>query len=298
MMAATTDEAQSLKGMLRKPGEPVSIEEMNQASMQEGLSTDGYAYLNLGHHLCAWNAYRGALISPPQESGFLSVWFASLLENQTHLRRELDLDRLRLQYYPDQVSRLTGVFCFQEYESAKAAECWGGHFQPANLVELHLGETRGTEHRHDANWISHPVGDIEEWGRQYWNGTPHPNHPPIWETLVEGRALVLGTSVRSRAYRSISLNFIGSLALLEIARLAAWIGSDLGNVAAFLLNDLGETSVTYFINMRDAGNSQFLDSLQRLLNSAHPTNWKDLHASLQKGNLGETPDLRPYSFTL
>jgi hypothetical protein len=30
-MAATTDEAQSLKGMLRKPGKPVSIEEMNQA---------------------------------------------------------------------------------------------------------------------------------------------------------------------------------------------------------------------------------------------------------------------------
>lgn len=30
-MAAKTDEAQSLKGMLRKPGKPVSIEEMNQA---------------------------------------------------------------------------------------------------------------------------------------------------------------------------------------------------------------------------------------------------------------------------
>jgi hypothetical protein len=30
-MAATTDEVQSLKGMLRKPGKPVSIEEMNQA---------------------------------------------------------------------------------------------------------------------------------------------------------------------------------------------------------------------------------------------------------------------------
>jgi len=35
-MAAKTDEAQSLKGMLRKPGKPVSIEEMNQAIVQLG----------------------------------------------------------------------------------------------------------------------------------------------------------------------------------------------------------------------------------------------------------------------
>jgi hypothetical protein len=31
-MAAAADEAQSLKDMLRKPGKPVSIEEMNQLS--------------------------------------------------------------------------------------------------------------------------------------------------------------------------------------------------------------------------------------------------------------------------
>jgi hypothetical protein len=30
-MAAVTDKVQSLKGMLRKPGRPVSIEDMNQA---------------------------------------------------------------------------------------------------------------------------------------------------------------------------------------------------------------------------------------------------------------------------
>ena len=30
-MVATTDEAQSLKGILRKPSKPVTIEEMNQA---------------------------------------------------------------------------------------------------------------------------------------------------------------------------------------------------------------------------------------------------------------------------
>ncbi len=30
-MASTTDKVQSLKGMLRKPGRPVSIEEMHQA---------------------------------------------------------------------------------------------------------------------------------------------------------------------------------------------------------------------------------------------------------------------------
>lgn len=35
-MTAKTDEAQSLKGILRKPGTPVSIEEMNQAIAKGG----------------------------------------------------------------------------------------------------------------------------------------------------------------------------------------------------------------------------------------------------------------------
>jgi hypothetical protein len=40
-MAATTDEAQFLKGMLRKPGEPLSIEEMNQAIAKQ-FNLDGW----------------------------------------------------------------------------------------------------------------------------------------------------------------------------------------------------------------------------------------------------------------
>jgi hypothetical protein len=35
-MAPKTDEAQSLKGILRKPGKPVSIEEMDQAIATRG----------------------------------------------------------------------------------------------------------------------------------------------------------------------------------------------------------------------------------------------------------------------
>jgi hypothetical protein len=43
-MAATTNEAQSLKGMLRKPGKPVSIEEMNQAIVKGGTGWPAKAF--------------------------------------------------------------------------------------------------------------------------------------------------------------------------------------------------------------------------------------------------------------
>jgi hypothetical protein len=43
------------------------------------LSTDAYAYLNVDNPICAWATYRGVLVTPPAEPGFLSVWTAGLL---------------------------------------------------------------------------------------------------------------------------------------------------------------------------------------------------------------------------
>ena len=56
----------------------------------------------------------------------------------------------------------------------------------------------------NSNWITHaPVneeGFLTEvaWIPSYWAGEPYPNATPIWETLVEGRMIVLGTSLPSK----------------------------------------------------------------------------------------------------
>src|SRR5690242_16290602 len=124
--------------------------------MGEGLKTDGWTYLNVSNPLCAWATYRGALVSIPNEGGFISVWSASLLKNGDphRIAREVAIERCRLQFYPNRVSRLRGMYCFDDLQSAERALEWGNHFKVQNLAELSFAEVvRGD--RLDANWITY-----------------------------------------------------------------------------------------------------------------------------------------------
>lgn len=197
------------------------------------LQTDAYIFLNVDDPICAWCAYRGALVSARLngENGFLSVWLAGLMRsnNPQRISREFQLEQVRRNHFPQFPSRLSSIYCFLKIEDAKkAASLWGGPFCDSNLIEVSLGNVIPS-HRFDSNWISyysHIVGSqnsTPSWMHQYWRGDPCPYdcHDPIWETLIEGRAVVLGTEVRKRAYEIIKSCFPESLGVLEIARIAA-----------------------------------------------------------------------------
>lgn len=275
------------------------------------LSTDGYAFLNINHPLCSWATYRGCLVSSAaasDEPGFVSVWMATMLyvENNGALSREIEIDRVRQAKYPDKISRLSGLYCFLDLESAeRAANLWGSsgrnHFRPEYLAELNLSEATGRD-RLDSNWITYaPVdssGAITEtdWIDHHWQGEPSPGKDPIWETLLEGRALVLGTNLRDEAYKIIKKNFPDSLCLLEIARQAAWVGSDMGNIAAQLFEDGDEWGLRFLFDMREANDQDFLAKLDRLKKEDHPINWADMRPHLEEGTFGKVPDMGPYEF--
>ena len=268
------------------------------------LATDAYAFLNIDNPMCAWATYRGTLVCAPDATGFISVWTAGLIcaDNPGRIANELGIEAVRVAQFPDRISRLRGMFCFLDAESAGRTRSWGGHFEPKFVAELSLSEAGARRDRLDANWITNAPTDVaghltdDSWIQNYWAGNPYPNEEPIWETLVDERLIVLGTDIRQRAYAAIKSEFPNSLMLLEIARQAAWVGSDLGTISAFFRTEENEMALDYFMNMMDAENPEFLGKLTALRESGHPINWADMKQHIDQESFGNVPDLRPYGF--
>jgi hypothetical protein len=252
------------------------------------LSTDAYAFLNIRDPVCAWATYRSVLVCAQPRPGFLSVWSAGILrmDDAARINRELVLESVRASQFPERISRLRGMFCFLDVTSAEKACSWStgpnSHFRPEFLAELSLSEAGERRDRLDSNWISFAPRTDQgylttiDWVPHCWAGTPYPGHTPVWETLIDGRLIVLGTTLKERAYQIIKTNFPASLAFLEIGRQAAWVGSDLGNVFAYLREDGDDLVLEYALDMRDAEDPAFLEKLQQLKQDGHPINWADL----------------------
>ena len=265
---------------------------------------DGYVFLNIQLPHCAWTTYRGVIVSPPNISGIVSFWHASMLQNVDPqiTRREMKLEELRKQRFPNRTSRLKGLYCFMDKEEAKrASRIWDGeHFTLENLAEISLTEAKSHDQL-DSNWITYAPGffPATKWMPRYWDGEIVPNKEPIWEVLVEGRAVVLGTELRKRAYDVVKSHWPDSLALLEIARLGAWSGSDIGNIAAFLSEDATNYNLKYYMDMRDAEDDEFLsNTLPQLLKSGHPVNQADILPHFERGSFGRVPDMSQFQFSV
>lgn len=83
---------------------------------------------------------------------------------------------------------------------------------------------------------------------------------------------------------------------LEIARQAACVGSDLGNICAWLGRDGAALVLKYYMDMRDAENPDVLGALEQLKRSGHPINWADMAPHIAQDFFGNPPDLRPFGF--
>lgn len=270
------------------------------------LATDAYAFLDVDSPLCAWATYRGSLVCAPDNPGFISVWTAGLIRNPGRMSFESAVEAVRASQFPHRISRLRGMFCLLDAESAKRACSWDQerktHFQPEYMAELSLTEAGTRRDRLDANWITNAPTDAaghitdSSWIRNYWAGDPYPNKEPIWETLVDGRLIVLGTDIRQRAYAAVKSEFSNSLMFLEIARQAAWVGSDLGTISAFVRIEENEMVLDYVMNMVDAESPEVLERLVALRESGHPINWADMRPHIDQDSFGHVPDFRPYGF--
>src|SRR5437867_2483042 len=269
-----------------------------------------FGYLNVDHPVVAWGVYRGVLVSveaigssPNQQAQPVSMMFAGMIQHQNNarLQNELLIEAVRVRRYAHQVSRLSGMYFFTDLAEARAAEAWGGHFRAENLAELAV-RPLGHTTRVDSNWITYAPRDSTgrldkqdlSWIDRYWGGEWY-RERPVWETIVHGRATVLGIRLRQRGYLIIVKQFPAALDMLEVARLAAEVDADLGQATAFIRRTtVDRYRLDYFLDMREAEDPQILE---RLATYRGPRNFRDLQFDKDVFGL---PDFRPFSgeFTL
>src|SRR6266404_4589190 len=167
--------------------------------------------LDIDNPMVAWEVAIGRIASANEnEAGFgVSPWAYSHLReyaNSQRVRRfadELELERVRLSYYPNQVSRLRGVFFFEsKFEAEAALDRWGMAtkkqyisavtFYPSTLSKL------------DSEWITFNLGSSTQtnWMKSYWSGETS-GIKPLTEILAMGTGEVQDKSLRIRAYQRI-----------------------------------------------------------------------------------------------
>lgn len=243
-----------------------------------------FAFLNMDKPWIAWLVYRGEMVSPKaSNTQALSAWHAYHLIDAAHsgqrtayYRREMELERVRRDSFPGKVSRLSGLYFFEDVESAKSAgQRWDGNFREEHLAEIEIvGEPLVS--RYDSEWITHNMGSTDSsWMSSYLSGCQMGENP-LWELLIEGRGFILGTRVRERAYDTVKRIWPRSLGLLELSRVAVKLNSDLGLICPFLTLDSDRVRLTLQISFADAQDPGFLDRFSKY---DGPKNTADLNAS-------------------
>lgn len=238
---------------------------------------EAYTYLDYHNPVLSWNIARGGFCSPSEIPGdhnksFLSVAMAGMLANSTpkRLYSELSIEKVRIEFFPDCVSRLNGFFVFDEIESiARFWECnsWGGHFSDEYLSDVGIASTKST--RVDSNWISNIVdtdGGLKiDWFNnaiKYWSGVPCPSSEPIWERIVEGFLTVWSSDVRINAMKEVFAIWPNSSKLLTYSSLCFLSGDYDGMLIPFFVKDEeGRVGIKYISRMENINNEDFFKKI-------------------------------------
>lgn len=240
------------------------------------------AHVYLDHHYppIQWNIVRGAFCSPDclaesREHGLLSISMASMLSNETteRLVSELYLDSLRRKHYSNNVSRLRGIFVFDDLDSIAQLwenNNWGAHFQDEYLADVGVAADRSS--RLDSNWISEIIdhsgkllSDWENSAHSYWKGLPHPRKTPIWERIVEGHVTVWSMDSKQQALKEITSIWPQSLNILRYAVLCAGYGSLDGQLFPIALTKSDQIEVAYFLRFVQRDDCEFIARLNRFI---------------------------------
>ena len=224
-------------------------------------------HLRVTDPLVAWLTYRGVLQSIDSAApAFMSIWATTASRKSTipparwFYEREYLLEITRRTDNPAAVSRLTGLFVFptRAHADRAVAEWPGFEDYYLNEVEIQPGSWVSD---YDADWITSAGQSLDaEASHAYVSGAPRTPSPHT-EWLVSGRVNVLGTELRSKARHVVEAEWPESVSMLEVARLGAELSSSIGYIAAYPTSVDDHVHIQYMMDMRDADNTSFTDSL-------------------------------------
>jgi hypothetical protein len=255
---------------------------MEPAAQHEIQSDDfAFVYLDVDDPVIAWLVYRAAINScdiATANPGNISWFLMDVIRRGliSTLRREGVLEGFRLKEFPSNISRLRCVYAYPTLEIAQRGNYGRGKFRLDNLVAIAPASTPYRISEYDSNWITDFDSLPLETARKYWSGETTKN--PLTECLLSGRFWIYGTAVRARAYETIKRTWPNSLAMLELSRLAAEFGSDLGSVAPWLKRNGDQIMVSSVIRYSESEGQVIIRQAveQRKRDPTYPINMADL----------------------
>jgi len=143
--------------------------------------------------------------------GASSFWHFSNLRRYiadkdiNRIRDEYKLEAVRRQYYPDCVSRLTGVYFFEKPDIANAAiDRWNINQSKKSFVTpINFSASNIT--RIDSEWITNCLGKpnaSDDWMHNYWQGKTYGEFP-LTEVLASGLGHVADVKLQTECFQRV-----------------------------------------------------------------------------------------------
>jgi len=240
-----------------------------------------YTFLDIEQFPIAWEVYCGELISTnatvTNSVRPMSVFEANRFRKKQGVwyNNELIIDDIRANNYPSKISRLTGMYFFEDKDSAlKAAKDvrWGDRYYNANyLVEVELSP-KGDVTKVDHDWIFEkkvPVNPIDksqtDWIHKYWKGEAFNSSDPLWELIMEGTVKILDEKFKDRAFKVVEKKQPDTLAILELSRIGRDLEYQLGHIVSWVKpipNSTEKAQVVYIIKMEEKETKKLLEQVK------------------------------------
>ncbi|UDQ96455.1 DUF2441 domain-containing protein [Lentisphaerota bacterium WC36G] len=228
----------------------------------------------------------------------------------TQIRNEFHLEHIRKNYFPNEVSRFTGVFFFESLKDAKnAIKKWFNcesmqQEKLKNIVNVHFLANHCS--KVDSNWILKKINqndDNNDWMHHYWSGVCYFNIPykledPIFELIVSGIGKIQGKSLREHAYQKAKLAGKNFDIFLETAIWGFYcdVSKDIGLSKFALLYSpkTQEVEGHFYIYMDDYKNKHILNKISNIMNK-NKVKCTPINESIINFQM---PDQREESFSL
>lgn len=243
---------------------------------------EGFIYMNTDFAPAAWNTVKGFFCSSGitkrkfEKSQPLSFSYVQMLkENPKRLETELRIESIRINLFPQHVSRLEGLFVFDEIKSISQTwgeKAWGGHFDTKYLTDVGVASEKSS--RVDSNWITNMQDENnnlkENWAEmaiKYWSGDAYPGVQPLWERIVEGYITIWGTEIRYQAHNFLKKHFPHSLNMMAYYINCNAVASTCGQAVPFAILKNGKLIFEYYIDEYDKSDPLFsqkiIDALKK-----------------------------------
>ena len=228
-----------------------------------------------------------------------TFFMANRLKNLAWLEMECELEVTRFVEFSDKISRLQGLFFFdnlEEFQKVKRMR----PFNRGTLVEASIEPNSYS--RHDMNWITcYNKNDYpDDWCQKYWRGEECPFSKfgvPVWECITNKTLLILDEKLRKSIYEKLIKENDNVAFPLEIGIEAVRFGYAVGNCFLRLSKENNHLHIRSFIRLPENECVEIIKLVYSDPNLRNNGNimWQQIK-KYPLGTIGEIPNFVKYEW--